>query len=603
MTGTANAAREQGSRDWRMLPVAVAIWLASLGTHRLFAMLMGTDGGTDRAMAGSGSAGIGSTGAGSAGFGAAAPTLPVVAVLGAGVLIGVALAVVMLRRRRRRAWPGGAALLCCGVLLSANAAWCADLADWHDPVSALARQGAQTVVADVTVTTPALASAMFGADCQADIRVDAVGTDGLAVDSRASARLYASGSGCGRLAHGARLRFSGTLALSEFGPRRIAFTVADGGGGRPLSDPPWWRRAINRMQEAMFAATGGLSDQGRLLVPGLTVGVLGSQWYDRHDDAAEQVDATYAAQLEERFQRSGIMHLMAVSGGHFVLVTGVVRWLCARFLAHRYVVAAASAACAVGLAVLMYPSDSVLRALVMGLFGAAATALGRRSQALSALCWTASAVIVIDPSMSVSFGFALSCAAVLGITTISASVSARLERVLPRGVASAMAITVAATLFTLPVQVLMEPVVPLLSIPANLMVAPVVDAATMAGLGALLVSWCCADIGALLAHVASLGTKVMQVCADWLGGSERMTLPWAGGVGGMALIVAVECALVAMMLGMERLMLRGSVRAGRSEPNGEPLRPWRLWHTAVGLWLAQTPQVFDTWALPREHRR
>ena len=69
------------------------------------------------------------------------------------------------------------------------------------------------------------------------------------------------------------------------------------------------------------------------------------------------------------------------------------------------------------------------------------------------------------------------------------------------------------------------------------------------------------------------------------------------------MIVAVECALVAMVLGMERLMLRGSVRVGRSEPNGEPLRPWRLWHTAVGLWLAQTPQVFDTWALPREHRR
>ena len=101
MTGTANAAREQGSRDWRMLPVAVAIWLASLGTHRLFAMLMGTDGGTDRAMAGSGSAGIGSTGAGSAGFGAAARTLPLVAVLGASpvyVVIGCVLLGLILDR-------------------------------------------------------------------------------------------------------------------------------------------------------------------------------------------------------------------------------------------------------------------------------------------------------------------------------------------------------------------------------------------------------------------------------------------------------------------------------------------------------------------------
>ena len=31
------ALREQGSRDWRMLPVALTMWAASLGSHSAFA--------------------------------------------------------------------------------------------------------------------------------------------------------------------------------------------------------------------------------------------------------------------------------------------------------------------------------------------------------------------------------------------------------------------------------------------------------------------------------------------------------------------------------------------------------------------------------------
>ncbi|AIW44784.1 hypothetical protein BLGT_06160 [Bifidobacterium longum subsp. longum GT15] len=30
--------REQGSRDWRMLPIAIVMWAASLGAHALFGM-------------------------------------------------------------------------------------------------------------------------------------------------------------------------------------------------------------------------------------------------------------------------------------------------------------------------------------------------------------------------------------------------------------------------------------------------------------------------------------------------------------------------------------------------------------------------------------
>lgn len=84
--------------------------------------------------------------------------------------------------------------------------------------------------------------------------------------------------------------------------------------------------------------------------------------------------------------------------------------------------------------------------------------------------------------MSASYGFALSSAAVLGIVLFAERLAGAFERAMPHGIAEMMAMTVAAQLFTLPIQVLMEPELPLLSVPANLLVSPFVGLATMAGL-------------------------------------------------------------------------------------------------------------------------
>ena len=61
---------------------------------------------------------------------------------------------------------------------------------------------------------------------------------------------------------------------------------------------------------------------GRVLVPGLTMGVLGPGLIFGGETGPMPVNSTYAQTLENQFRQSGIMHLMAVSGGHFVLVAG-----------------------------------------------------------------------------------------------------------------------------------------------------------------------------------------------------------------------------------------------------------------------------------------
>ena len=87
------------------------------------------------------------------------------------------------------------------------------------------------------------------------------------------------------------------------------------------------------------------------------------------------------------------------------------------------------------LAAAMFPGDSVTRALIMGMMGAASHAMGRRSQALSALCWTVVGVLVVSPGMSTSYGFALSSAAVLGIVLFAGRLSRVLGHVLPHSLA------------------------------------------------------------------------------------------------------------------------------------------------------------------------
>ena len=292
---------------------------------------------------------------------------------------------------------------------------------------------------------------------------------------------------------------------------------------------------------------------------------------------------------------------MAVSGGHFVLVAALVRRLCAWLLAHRYVVAVATAGAYLGLSALMFPSDSVTRALTMGCLTAAATAAGRRPQAMSALCWTVVIVIVARPDMAASYGFALSCAAVFGIITCTGAIAARLERFLPAIVAEAVALTVAAQCCTLPVQILMEPAIPLMSVPANLIVSPVVGAATITGLAGLLTAWCCPPVGGALAWVAGWGTKVMECCAMWLGGDDRMTLPWADGVTGAVSVLGAEAAIAALVTAVDRLRTDGRRLQARTDEPGEPWQAMRNRYERIGLWINQTPKVFGTWEDQADH--
>jgi ComEC/Rec2-related protein len=592
---------EQGSRDWRMLPAAIAVWTSCLLTHWIFNAMVSAESPKTAEL---------STARVVLPLGVAWVMAAIVASVGIALTIALIVqrATVMLLRLQTQSQPRhdppfaclpssrpfrgkvrhATGMLLAGVaLLAAAATWGSATSSWHDPAMVQAREGPAQRVARMRVNTPARTADLRQADCQIDATLSMMGDSTVMQHSTHTVRVFASGADCGRLKNGATVQVSGRLERSRFGNIDIWLICRNDGSVTTVRAPNPVQTAISIMQERFFAVTEGLSDQGRVLVPGLTIGMLGQEHAASAGRAA--VDTTYAALLEDRFARSGIMHLMAVSGGHFMLIGALARRFAAYLQAPRWVAAVLMAGMFVLLAMLVYPSDSVMRALVMGLLGSAALLVGRRPQALNALCWTTVLVLIVNPAMARSYGFALSCAAVLGIALFSTSMAEWLEAILPKSAAKAMAMTVSAQLLTLPIQVMMEPQVPLLSVPANLIVSPLVGFATMLGLVALVTAVCSTGLSFVFAWSASTLTAFMQWCALWLGGSSWATMPWAEGWKGALLAVACE-ALAAVAV----LLLRQRQRHKSMEHTGIGSEYSRRWLDPIGLWIRQLPTVFET---------
>jgi len=161
------------------------------------------------------------------------------------------------------------------------------------------------------------------------------------------------------------------------------------------------------------------------------------------------------ARTKEDFRRSGLSHLLAVSGENVTLLALLAMPLLGALgigLRERLV-------WLVGLIVVYVPlagaGPSIQRAAVMGVAGLIATLGGRRASRLYALALAFAVTLLVDPGVAADIGWQLSFAAVLGILLLAAPLRAALSaRLGPgawrRALAEGIAVTIAATLATAP---------------------------------------------------------------------------------------------------------------------------------------------------------
>ncbi len=190
---------------------------------------------------------------------------------------------------------------------------------------------------------------------------------------------------------------------------------------------------------------------------------------------------------KEDFRRSGLSHLLAVSGENVTLLALLAMPLLGMLgipLRERLLWVLALIAVYVPVA---GAGPSIQRAGVMGAVGVLATLGGRRASRLYALALAVVVTLAIDPAVAADVGWQLSFAAVLGILLLAApirrTVTARLGAGRwRRALAEGLAVTVAATLATAPLIVYHFETLSTTTLVANVAAMPAVAPAMWLGM-------------------------------------------------------------------------------------------------------------------------
>lgn len=151
---------------------------------------------------------------------------------------------------------------------------------------------------------------------------------------------------------------------------------------------------------------------------------------------------------------------------------------------HRVMVLCGVAA-VLAYAMLLDSEGSVIRSLAMGLLGAYAMLRGSGRQSLAALQTTVLMCLLAAPHLAVDMGFALSVTATSALILLGPPLIRLLMRVMPVFYAEMLAAPIVASLWCTPLILAMSGKVPLYSVPANLVAAPLAPLSMLAGLAAL----------------------------------------------------------------------------------------------------------------------
>ena len=151
---------------------------------------------------------------------------------------------------------------------------------------------------------------------------------------------------------------------------------------------------------------------------------------------------------------------------------------------HRVMVLCGVAA-VLAYAMLLDSEGSVIRSLAMGLLGAYAMLRGSGRQSLAALQTTVLMCLLTAPHLAVDMGFALSVTATSALILLGPPLIRLLMRIMPVFCAEMLAAPIVASLWCTPLILAMSGKVPLYSVPANLVAAPLAPLSMLAGLVAL----------------------------------------------------------------------------------------------------------------------
>ncbi|MGZ8805168.1 MAG: ComEC/Rec2 family competence protein, partial [Microbacterium sp.] len=339
---------------------------------------------------------------------------------------------------------------------------------------------------------------------------------------------------------GARVEIAGTAHAAQPGDRAVLAVGARSVAVRQTATGVLALAA--ELRRGLVRSTEGLPDPGGGLIPGLAVG----------DTSA------VSGELDAAMKRSSLSHLTAVSGANCAIVVGLAFGVVALAGGSRRARVIGGMTALLGFVVLVTPEPSVVRAATMAVVAMLGVLLGRTGVGTAILSLAVTVLLVADPWLAGSLGFALSAVATGSLLLFARPLAIGLGRRMPRPLALALSVPLAAQLACGPLLIVISPTVPLYGVVANLLAAPAAPVATIVGLAACL--------AAPLPWVQSGLTAMAWLPASWIAGTAHTIsalpgdqVPWIEGWVGVAALTAVGVAIGIVVV----VAPRGGGRAAR----------------------------------------
>ena len=324
------------------------------------------------------------------------------------------------------------------------------------------------------------------------------------VNLRTPVRIITSDKSVVGLLPGQHIYFSASILESK--EARTGALLIARGSITAVTQASYWAKSLAAIRLGLRNSSG--SGDGASLIPGMVLG-----------DTSLQSD-----QFKSDMRRSGLTHLVAVSGANFAIVSAFVLW-CMQFLFRsmrfRIIATAVALICFISL---VRPSPSVLRAAAMAAVLLISYGTRRGADSLPALGFAIALVVVGDPWQAREPGFALSVLATAGLLLYAPRVTNFFARGVPKLLAQAAAPPIAAMVFCAPVIVSLSGFLSPASLFANLFAAPAVAPITITGFIAALISPLFPQLSTLLITcIKPLAIWIAWV-ADWAAGYRGLTL-------------------------------------------------------------------------------
>jgi competence protein ComEC len=258
-------------------------------------------------------------------------------------------------------------------------------------------------------------------------------------------------------------------------------------------------------------------------------------------------------QVRDDLRVTGLAHLTAVSGANVAIVLGAVLWTARGLGARGRLLPLLGLLAVGGFVLLARPEPSVVRAAAMGVVMVLGLVGGSRGRGIAPLAVAVVGVLLVDPWLARSVGFALSCLATGGIVVLARPWAARAATWMPAPLAAALAVPLAAQLACTPLLVWMTGQLSLSALPANLLAVVAVPPATILGIVVALVGVVSPPLAHVVAAAAMLPSGWIVLVAERGADLPGTALPWQWGVPLAAVVSAVVLGLTPVMLGSRTL--------------------------------------------------